>query len=140
MKLPSAVRGRTDRGANAVEFALVVMPLLVVILAIIQFSTWFWSYQTAANAAREGARRYAVDPCRPDLNDALVRDRVAGAADGPISVSHSFVRSAPLLQAGDTVTVVVRYSTFDLTAGLLPLPTVISKSASARVEDVEDCG
>lgn len=140
MKLPSAVRRRTDRGANAVEFALVALPLMLLILAIIQFSTWFWAYQTAANAAREGARRYAVDPCRPDLNDALVRDRVGGAADGAITVSHSFVRSAPLLQAGDSVTVVVSYRTFNLTGGLFPLPTMVNKSASARVEDVEDCG
>lgn len=45
-----------ERGQSLVEFALVLMPLFLILLGIIQFGFVFNSYVTITNAAREGAR------------------------------------------------------------------------------------
>lgn len=51
---------RDDRGAAAVEFALVLIPLLVLLLGIIEFGYIFNQQLTVTNAAREGARVLAI--------------------------------------------------------------------------------
>ncbi|WP_395244497.1 TadE/TadG family type IV pilus assembly protein [Agromyces sp. MMS24-K17] len=53
-------RASSERGAAAVEFALVVLPLLVVIFGIADFSWVFNQQVSISNAAREAARYYAV--------------------------------------------------------------------------------
>jgi Flp pilus assembly protein TadG len=44
------------RGQSLVEFALVMMPLFIILLGIIQFGFIFNAYVTITNASREGAR------------------------------------------------------------------------------------
>ncbi len=129
---------RDDRGAAAVEFGLVAILLVTMMVAIIQFSVWFWSFQVAEHAAREGARRYAVDPCNSAGNDALIRSRVGGAASGAVAVSGAFSGGSPP-NAGDDVTVTVSFSVHQIGGGLIPTPAVITQRATSRVEDVEDC-
>lgn len=129
---------RDDLGAAAVEFGLVAILLVTMMVGIIQFSVWFWSFQVAEHAAREGARRYAVDPCNPTANDALVRARVGGAAKGAVAVSGSFSGGSPP-NAGDDVTVTVSFGVHQIGGGLIPTPAVITQRATSRVEDVEDC-
>ncbi len=51
---------RSDRGAVAVEMALVMPVLLLVVAAIIDFGRAFMAQQTLTAAAREGARYNAV--------------------------------------------------------------------------------
>jgi len=48
--------GGRARGQSLVEFALVLVPLMLLILGVIQFGLIFNSYVTMTNAAREGAR------------------------------------------------------------------------------------
>jgi Flp pilus assembly protein TadG len=62
-RTPSTGRSRcprrpaaAERGQSLVEFALVLMPLFIILLGIIQFGFVFNSYVTLTNAAREGAR------------------------------------------------------------------------------------
>ena len=129
---------RDATGAAAVEFALVVMILLVIVLAIVQFSIYFWSYQVASHAAREGARRWAVDPCGGG-NTALVQSRVGSAAAGGVSVGAAFSGGSPP-ESGDEVTVTVSFAVHELAGGMIPLPSSVTKRATARVEDVEECG
>lgn len=66
---------RRARGQSLVEFALVLVPLLLLILGVIQFGLVFNSYVTMTNAAREGARTgtvYVFDRgCTKAQNDAL---------------------------------------------------------------------
>ncbi len=57
--MPST-RRRSERGQSLVEFALVLMPLFVILLAIIQFGLIFNAYVTITNASREGARNGSV--------------------------------------------------------------------------------
>jgi Flp pilus assembly protein TadG len=55
LRRPTATHGRA-RGQSLVEFALVLMPLFLLILGVVQFGLIFNSYVTMTNAAREGAR------------------------------------------------------------------------------------
>ena len=53
---------RRQEGAAAVEFAIVASLLFMLIFGIIDFGFAFHAWNNTANAAREGARRAAVDP------------------------------------------------------------------------------
>jgi Flp pilus assembly protein TadG len=53
-------RRATDRGAVAVEFALIVIPLLILVSGIIQFGIAYNAQETLTSAARAGARQAAV--------------------------------------------------------------------------------
>lgn len=55
-----ALREDGERGASAVEFALVLIPLLMILLGIIEFGYVFNQQLTVTNAAREGARVLAI--------------------------------------------------------------------------------
>jgi hypothetical protein len=54
-------RRGNDRGAAAVEFALVLPLLVMLVFGIIQFGFVFNAYITVTQAAREGARMASVD-------------------------------------------------------------------------------
>ena len=55
---------RTDRGATAVEFALLMVILLTLVFEIIQYGMYFYSMQTGTSAAREAVRRLSVGDCQ----------------------------------------------------------------------------
>ncbi|MFZ2503790.1 MAG: TadE/TadG family type IV pilus assembly protein [Nocardioides sp.] len=129
-------RARSESGAAAVEFGLVAMLLLLIMLAIIQYSVYFWSFQVAEHASREGARAYAVNPCASQT--ALITNRVGAASAGGLAISRSFSAANPP-EAGDQVTVRVAFNVHRLDGGLLPGPAQVRQVATARVEDVEDC-
>jgi Flp pilus assembly protein TadG len=65
-------RLRGERGAEMVEFALVLPLLLVVVGGIIDFGLMFQRWEVVTNAAREGARISAL----PDYTLADVQARV----------------------------------------------------------------
>ena len=71
-----ARRSRNERGASAVEFALVVPLLLMLLFGLISTGLVFSDHLSATNAAREGARYGAA----ADISNAnwatSVRDRV----------------------------------------------------------------
>ena len=60
----AARRGKVGRedGAAAVEFAIVATLFFMLVFGIIDFGFAFHSWNNAANAAREGARKAAVTP------------------------------------------------------------------------------
>jgi Flp pilus assembly protein TadG len=141
MRAARPSRVHQEDGAAAVEFALVAMVLLTLLIGIIQFAIYFWSFQVGAHAAREGARRYAVQPCDNAANDALVVDRIGAAAANSPEVLSSFAKGTGNTgsghETGDAVTVTVTYSAPNI-GDLISLPE-ITKSATARVEDVSGC-
>ena len=75
MKLQK-IRIRSERGAELIEFALVLPLLLLVVLGIVDFGFLFQRLEVVTNAAREGARM-AVLPAytTPDVQT-RVRDYV----------------------------------------------------------------
>src|SRR2546426_4881806 len=44
------------RGAAAVEFALLIIPLLMIVTGIIEFDRPFWYYDALVKGTRDGAR------------------------------------------------------------------------------------
>lgn len=50
------IRVRSERGAELIEFALVLPLLLLVVLGIVDFGFLFQRFEVVTNAAREGAR------------------------------------------------------------------------------------
>ena len=66
----TSARARAARGQSLVEFALVMMPLFIILLGIIQFGFIFNAYVTITNASREGARIGTVYVYQPSLSKA----------------------------------------------------------------------
>lgn len=61
---------RNERGQNLIEFALLFPLLLFLVLGIIDFSLLFFSYNTLANVAREGARYGIIDDNKSNIENA----------------------------------------------------------------------
>lgn len=76
---PRRRRGR-ESGQSLVEFALVLIPLLLVVMGIIQFGFIFNTYVTLSNGVREAARDGSIyvysQGCNPTANDALRNERI----------------------------------------------------------------
>jgi Flp pilus assembly protein TadG len=101
-------RPRWDRGAAAVEFALVVPVLLLLVLGIAEFGRAYNIQTTVSGAAREGVRTMAVEN---DSGAARAATRNAAPAlhlsDSQINVSPTTCPepdTAPTVSAMVTVT------------------------------------
>jgi hypothetical protein len=60
VKRSNSVRGRRDRGASTVEFALLLPILALLIFGIIDFGTTYNDYQQLRSGTRDGARDAVV--------------------------------------------------------------------------------
>lgn len=60
---------KNEKGASAVEFALILPILIILIFGVFEFAIAFNNYITITHAAREGVRKAAVDLFNPDLKD-----------------------------------------------------------------------
>ena len=56
----------SERGSNLIEMAFVMMIMLTLVGGVVDFGGAFEQYIVLTNAAREGARRYAILPCKAD--------------------------------------------------------------------------
>lgn len=54
-------RGRSDRGANLLEFAIVAPFLILLLLGVIEFGYFLGEFNDVRHGAREGARLAAVN-------------------------------------------------------------------------------
>ncbi|HEY7659831.1 MAG TPA: TadE/TadG family type IV pilus assembly protein [Actinomycetota bacterium] len=72
---PNARPDDGQHGAVAVEFALILPLLLMLVLGIIEFGFGYHAWDSTQNGAREGARLAAVEP-----NIVLIEDRVRGSS------------------------------------------------------------
>jgi Flp pilus assembly protein TadG len=68
---PTAPRSRENRGQALVEFAFVLLPILLVIVAVVQFGLLFGASVTLTNAAREAARAATIE--RYDMSPSSTR-------------------------------------------------------------------
>jgi Flp pilus assembly protein TadG len=98
MRIGGTRRPRADRGAEVVEFALVIPLLLVVVSAIIQFAFMMNAQVTITQAAREGARLAALTPlsstCDQTCVESVVKPKTIGAAPGVTVDPNSIVVTA----------------------------------------------
>ncbi|WP_344818852.1 TadE/TadG family type IV pilus assembly protein [Microbacterium soli] len=123
-----------ERGAAAVEFALVVPLLVLLLLGIIEFGWTFNQQVSLSNAARESARYYAVhldDGSGASEADIRAAATTAGESAAPtidwsdstFSISDDCSSTASDSTPSGSVTVTVRVATPNLTgmfSGILP--------------------
>lgn len=148
---------RHESGASAVEFALVLPILMLLLFGIIQYGLHFFAKQSAVSAVREAARRTAVGDlvaCGSNPTSTtppavasfrrFVYDQVNLGTDN-MTITRSFKDATTGSartpgQAADIMTVTVKFDAFDL--GLIPLPGdgTISSSVQSRVENVNSPG
>lgn len=110
-------RRRRDDGAALVEFALVAMPLFLVLFATIEFGWAFFQLNDVRHGAREGIRLVAVDADPTPANIAPTAPqgkRIAQAAcermdrrqGVTISITLDDVDGNGILEVGDDATLV----------------------------------
>jgi Flp pilus assembly protein TadG len=80
MKMRAKLRGQ--EGAAAVEFALVVSLLFVLLFGIMEFGLAFFQLQSLRSATREGARAAAVGGDSGEISDAIVAGSSGSLPDG----------------------------------------------------------
>jgi Flp pilus assembly protein TadG len=97
---------RGQRGQELIEYAIVLPVLLLLLLGILQFALVFLSYNTLADAARQGAR-YGVITRSSGAID-LVESKNAALDVTNAAGLNGVVATAA--QIGDTVQVKVTYS------------------------------
>lgn len=109
-----------DRGAAAVEFAMVVPVLLLLVLGIAEFGRAYNIQTTLSNAARDGVRVMALQDDPAAARDAV--EYSAGHLDlggSQISVSPTTCEATGATSPG-TATVTVAYP-FEPLSGFLPV-------------------
>jgi len=147
MRMRSRAHGRRDDGAAAVEFALILPVLLVVVFGLIQYGLYFWSMQGGSSAAREAARRGAVGQLVSCADfRTYVRDRIgptsSDATHATITRTYKTVGGLPVtagsVAAGDVVTVTVTFKGYDMDFPLVPFidDGMVAQAADSRVENV----
>jgi Flp pilus assembly protein TadG len=87
---PSRGRKAGDRGSVAVEFALVLPVLLLIVFGIVDFGRALNAQITLTGAAREGVRLAALG-----YSDAAIQSRVAAAAPDLSGITVTVVASCP---------------------------------------------
>lgn len=147
------MRRRDDRGAAAVEFALVLVPLLLVIFGLIQYGLYFYSAQTGSNTVNAAVRQLAVGNCQKagDLQKYVDGQLGASATDNATVTPEFFTPASPPVSVGPVVTDAALGGTVKLTIEFhsmnMHFPFVpflsdakVSRTAEARVEDSADQG
>jgi Flp pilus assembly protein TadG len=93
------------RGQSLVEFALVLLPLFLLILGVIQFGLIFNSYVTMTNAAREGARTgtiYVYDRTLSKAQNDTARNAAIRAS--VLASMNLLAKTSPQFAGGSTWT------------------------------------
>jgi Flp pilus assembly protein TadG len=125
---------RSERGAAAVEFALVMPILILLVFGIIQYGWYFYVAENASGAASNVTRRLAVGDC---WSGTQARDYAQ--AQAPQVTSATASPSTPPADVGDTFTVTVQANANVI--DFLPVPDggVVTRTVTARLED-KDAG
>jgi Flp pilus assembly protein TadG len=120
------------RGAAAVEFALVVPVLLLIVLGSIDWGYYFFVQQVVTNAAREAARVGTLTPFDP-LNpgaDAASQDEAEDAATAYLANAGLAGTPGVTVTSNASVSVTVTYPTGSVT-GFLDLVPIMPAQAQA---------
>ncbi|MBC7235534.1 MAG: pilus assembly protein [Chloroflexi bacterium] len=86
----SRVKFSSAHGSTLVEYALLVLLVIIPLLfGIIEFSILFSAQSTIANAAREGARYGITDPGNAPAIEARVREKAVSLDGARLEVASS---------------------------------------------------
>lgn len=118
-----------ERGAAAVEFAIVLPVLLLILVGVIDWGRYFFLEHVVVNCAREAARAGSV--ATPDILQArslAVLDTClqAGALDSALATTATVETTA------DSVIVTLGYPAGSLTGLGIPVPKVAAARAEMR--------
>ncbi len=127
MALPPRRSWRDQRGAVAVEFALIVPVLAMLVFAIIEFGRGYNASVELTGAVREGARALALGQTVDDATAAVV-----AAAPGLDPVEVTSTTECP--NADDRATLVATY------ALAYNIPLVASGTWDLSITGVMRCG
>jgi TadE-like protein len=145
------MRGRRERGASIVEFAIVAPLLFLLLFGIIDFGWAFSQNLDVKHAAREGARLAAVNAApgadpdeRLDALIAMVRERSTELADEDTEVFVAFAEGPADdddpdsdQDVGDSVIICVRHPLRSLTGATTTfLSGSLQSKAVIRMEKV----
>ncbi|MCW2756104.1 MAG: hypothetical protein JWQ32_3515 [Marmoricola sp.] len=135
-------RSRNERGNAAVEFALVMMPLLILLFGVIQYSIYFWAMQGGSDIARSAARIASVGTpadCASFKSAVLSQINSLTGTGSTATVTRSYTQQNPqVVTVGDTVTITIAFHSPDLQFPLIPFINhgVVTTTAQSRVEFV----
>ncbi len=143
-------RTRGEGGAVAVEFALVLPFLLLIVFGSIQYGFYFYADQGGSDAARKAARLAAVGEyidCSSFRSS--IRSDIAGLGDeSGASITRSYQSDAGVTRAtdgsnvliGDYAVVRVSFTSFTFNFPFLPFVDDgrVTATAKARVENLND--
>lgn len=138
---------KSERGAAAVEFALVMMPLLALVFGAIQYGFYFWAMQGGNDVARTAIRVSATgDLTTSTCADfrADVRDQIDGltgsGATATIRRTYLDTDSTDGTSIGDRVRVSVQFKSADLHFPFIPFihDGLVTSTAESRVDFLPD--
>lgn len=143
------LRRRTERGASAVEFALVLPFLLLLVFGLIQYGLYFWALQGGSDLARGAARTSAV-------GNANTCSTLTSSINGSPATRPAYASTMPTVkrtyadaetanavvgqwEPGDKVTVTVTFNAIDMNFPFVPFINngVVTQTANARVERID---
>jgi Flp pilus assembly protein TadG len=115
-----------DRGAAAVEFALVLPLLMLLVLGCVDWGYYFYIDQLVTNGAREGARAGAVaDAATSDPLTVAHDAAVQYLADVRLSAPATVTADPAVLAGSAAVRVTIRYPVGSVTGFLQPTAGVV---------------
>ena len=129
-------RHGVDSGAAAVEFAMILPVLLLLIFGIIQYGYYFFAAQNGSSVLREATRKVVVGKCVTDGElEAYVANRLGGLAYDNLVVTRTY---DPAREIGATVTVFVSFDTLNMNLPFIPVPgnATVAREADGRMEDL----
>lgn len=143
--------GRGDDGAAAVEFALISLPLMLLLFGTIQYGLYFFQATAAEHGLREGARLASVGQldCVELAKEIEVRAGPPRGADpnpprpayvdrSTVTVSYTDGDDGGGFSRGDTLTVTGSWT--PIAIGFFPLPGGGGPVAETAVTSVEYIG
>jgi Flp pilus assembly protein TadG len=141
-------RRRDQGGAAAVEFALILPILLLLLFGLIQYGYYFYAMQAGSSAVGDAARRIAVGNCQTTGQvQTLLKNKLGPAttansgSDIDVAVAYTNVNgsggTAPG-EIGGSVQVTATFPTLNIHFPLIPVPGGgdVTRSTFARIEDI----
>jgi len=142
-----------QRGAAAVELALIIIPMLYLVFGLIQYGWYFYAMQSGSSAVGDAARRVAVGNCQTVAEvQTLLKDHLGAAttasSGSQINTTLSYTKadgssSGPPsdttnpAEVGGAVTVTATFPTLNLHFPFIPVPNGgdVTRTNVARLED-----
>jgi Flp pilus assembly protein TadG len=127
-KILKLSEAKNQRGASAVEFAIILPILVMILFGMFQFGIAYNNWIALTHAAREGARLAAVG----NYDEQTVRDRAPSVDIASVDVTGLDG------SIGDSVTVNVTGSVLDIQIPFVgSWPIQLQSEASMRIEQTE---